>query len=96
MEEYKVELEGVTPLLFNRFVEASIESKTKKRAGSPADMIVEDKLYKTNDGKIYTPSTHIYGMLVNATKSFKITGKGKATYSKLLGSSVEVATNQTI
>jgi hypothetical protein len=91
MKEYKVEIEGVTPLLFNRFIEASIDSKTKKRVGSPKELIVEDKLYKTEEGEIYTPSTHIYGMLINASKNFKITGKGKATYSKLIGSSIEVS-----
>lgn len=89
MEEYKVELEGVTPLLFNRFISASIESQTKKRAGATKEQNVEDKLYKIGD-KIYTPSTHISGMLINAAKNFKIQGKRTANYSKVVGSSVEV------
>lgn len=91
MKEYNVKIEGITPLLFNRFIQASIESKVKKRAGSVKESPVEDKLYTTENGKIYTPSTHIMGMLVNSGKNFKIQGKSKATYSKLMGSSVEVS-----
>lgn len=90
MKEYNVEIEGTTSLLFNRFVEASIDSQVKKRSGATKEHKIEDKLYKSEDGKIYTPSTHLMGMLVNAGKNFKVQGKGKSTYSKLLGSSVEV------
>ena len=89
-EEYKIEIEGVTPLLFNRFIEAEISSETKKRVGAVKKIAIEDKLYKTTDGKIYTPSTHIKGCLVNASKQFKIKGKTKSTYSKIVGSSVEI------
>jgi len=90
MNEYIVKIKGTTPLLFNRFIEASIDSQVKKRSGALKKGNVEDKLYKTPDGKIYTPSTHISGMLINSAKSFKIQGKGKSTYSKLIGSTVEV------
>ena len=90
MERYNVKIKGVTPLLFNRFIEASIVSKTKRRPGSTKDIDPKEKLYLDKKGKIYTPSTHIRGMLINAGKSFKIVGKGKATYSKLIGSSIAV------
>ena len=90
MIEYNVEIEGTTSLLFNRFVDASIDSEVKKRAGSAKKHDPEEKLYKLENGKIYTPSTHIMGMLVNAGKNFKIQGKQKSTYSKLIGSAVEV------
>jgi len=90
MQKYNVTIEGVTPLLFNRFIDASIESKTKKRAGSAKDIDIEDKLYKDGTGKICVPSTWVTGSIVDASKNFKITGKGKATYSKLVGSSVSV------
>lgn len=90
METYDVTIEGTTPLLFNRFIEASIASETKKRPGATKKKDIEDKLYKTPKGKIYTPSTHLRGALINASKQFKIKGKSRSTYSKLVGSSIEI------
>ncbi len=90
MDKYEVKIRGVTPLLFNRFAEASISSKTKKRAGAVKDQDIEEKFYKDGRGRIYTPSTYLRGMLVEAGKNFKIQGKGKSTYSKIIGSSVNI------
>jgi len=90
LKTYNVEIKGVTPLLFNRFIESTIASQVKKRVGATKEINVEDKLYKTTDGKIYTPATHIRGMLINAGKYFKIQGKGKATYSKIIGATVTI------
>jgi hypothetical protein len=90
MYEVNVEIKGISPLLFNRFIIAELEGKSKKRTGAMKDPNIEDKLYKTPDGKIYTPATHLEGMMVNAGKQFKIKGKGKATYSKLMGSAISV------
>ena len=84
-----VKIEGVSPLLFNRFIDAEISSAVKKRSGATHKADPADKLYIV-DGKIYTPATHIYGSIVNAGKNFKIQGKQRSTYSKLLGSSIEV------
>lgn len=89
-KEIKVTIQGTSPLLFNRFIDASIEGKTKRKAGAEKEQDVEKKLYLTEQGKIYTPATHIIGTLINASKNFQIKGKGKSTYSKLVGSSVEV------
>lgn len=90
MKKYNITLKGTTPLLFNRFIDASIQSKTKKRSGSTKEINIEDKLYRDGNGKICVPSTWIYGCLVESAKSFKIVGKSKATYSKLVGSTVQV------
>ena len=89
MKEINVTIKGTTPLLFNRFIEASIDSDVKKRVGAVKVDDVKDKLYMIDD-KIYTPSTHIFGVLINAGKNFNIRGKKKSTYSKLIGSLVEV------
>ena len=89
-KEFIVTIKGVTPLLFNKFLESSISSEVKKRSGSIGKSKTEDKLYKNPEGKIYTPSTHISGMLVNSAKNFKIRNKGKSTYSKLAGSCIEI------
>lgn len=88
-QEIKVEIQGISPLLFNRFLESDIIGKSKRKAGAESEKIIEDKLYIL-EGKIYTPSTHILGSLINAAKNFQIKGKGKSNYSRLVGSSVEV------
>lgn len=87
----KVKIEGISPLLFNRFIEANIGGGegggVKTRNANQPDPA--DKLYKI-DGKIYTPSTHIYGTLVEASKNFQVIGQKRSTYSKIMGSTIEV------
>lgn len=86
----KVQIKGITPLLFNRFQESDIDNAVKKRSGAISPKDPSLKLYQLPNGDIYTPSTHIQGALVEAAKNFKIQGKKTATYSKLFGSSVSV------
>jgi hypothetical protein len=90
MKTMKVVIKGETPLLFNKFTEAEIDTPVKKRAGAVKEKIVEDKLYLTDDKKVYTPSTHLVGAIVNAGKQYKIQGKGKSTYAKVVGSTVQI------
>jgi len=90
LKQVEVKIKGITPLLFNRFLEASIDKKIKKHVGNYDPEKPEQKLYLTADGKIYTPSTHIYGALIDAAKNFQIVGKKKATYSKIFGSSITI------
>jgi len=90
METVKITIKGKTPLLMNRFRSSQIESKTKKRTGAVVEDDYTSKLYLTEDEKPYVPSAYLRGMLIEAGKQFKIQGKGKATYSKLLGSAIEV------
>ena len=89
-KEYDVKVEGVTPLLFNRFLDMSIDSKVKKRSGATKDVNVELKLYKDGKGQVCVPATWLYGALVEAGKNFKVQGKGKSTYSKLIGSTIKI------
>lgn len=90
MKEFNVTIKGTTPLLFNKFIEASISKEVKKRAGAVKGIPIEEKLYELPNGKIYTPSTHLKGALINASKQFKIRGKTRATYSKIVGASVDI------
>ena len=85
----EVQVEGISPLLINRFIDASIVSKSKKRTGSLEDAKVEDKLY-IHDGNPCIPGIYFRNAIVEASKQFKIQGKGKATYSKLVGSTVDI------
>ena len=89
-KEIKVKIEDTTPLLMNRFREASISGKSKRRTGVMTDAELTDKLYLNSDGTPYIPNTYFKGALVESGKNFKIAGKGKATFSKLIGSTVMV------
>jgi len=87
--KYSVEVKGVSPLLMNRFIPEQIV-ETRVRRGNAKDVSVEDKLYVTEDGKPYIPSAYIRNSLIEAGKAVQIKGKRKATYSKLLGSTLIV------
>lgn len=90
MKTIKVEIEGVSPLIVNRFLEKQISDKIKKRSGELKDLAVEDKLYIAN-GRPYIPARYLEASMIEAGKQHKIAGKQKATYSKLIGSSVSVS-----
>lgn len=90
-QKIKVTIEGTTPLLFNRFRDVAIEGKSKKRTGAMAEADVEDKLYLDDTGKVQLPSVYLKNCLTEASKQFKIVGKGKSTYSKLVASTVDIS-----
>ena len=88
-KKYEVEIKGISALLMNRFIEGSLE-EVNIRKGEAKQKNPADKLYTNSDGSAYIPSTYIRGALIEAGKSLKIQGKGKSTYSKLIGSTVMV------
>ncbi len=87
--KYEVEIEGISPLLMNRYIEGTTE-ETKVRKGEPKKISPEQKLYVDAEGRPYVPSTYIRNALIEAGKNVKVQGKGKATYSKVLGSMLVV------
>ena len=90
MNKFEITIEGTTPLLMNKPPE--YEGDTVVIVKNPQvkdDNEVVRKLYCLN-GVIYTPATHIRGAMINAGKDLKVKGKGKATYSKLIASMVEI------
>jgi hypothetical protein len=84
-----VEISGKSPLLINRFQDKAIDGDSKRRTGAIEKDDIHNKLYLF-DGKAHLPSTYLRSAIVEAAKQFKITGKGKSTYSKLAGSVIEV------
>ena len=90
MEKIKVTIEGTTPLLFNRFRDIAIEGKSKKRTGAMAESEIEDKLYLDEKGKPQLPAVYLKNCIMEASKQFKIVGKGKSTYSKIVASTVDI------
>lgn len=89
MKKIKITIKGTSPILFNRFRDSQIEGKSKKRTGGLIDSDIEDKLYIINS-KVQLPSIYLKNCLIESAKNFKIVGKGKSTYSKLLASTVDV------
>ena len=91
MKTYKTTIEGISPLLMNR-PSAMIGdiSKDKKPFSDEAEDMANSKLYANPKGELYQPATHIYGALVEAGKHKKVVGKGKATYSKIVGYCCEI------
>jgi len=85
-----VEIEGIRPLLQNKFPDESFEkeSKTKTRIGSMTADNPEDCLYRFPDGTIYQPAEHILRSMVKSAVNFKIGGRGKKTYKDIIQSSV--------
>lgn len=82
-------IEGTTSLLMNRFRDAEIEGKSKSK-GESKERVITDKLYLTAEGKPYIPSVYFWRALIDAGKRLQVRGQGKATYSKIVGSVVEI------
>jgi hypothetical protein len=91
MKTFNITISGISPLLMNRpsAMIADI-SKDKKAFKDDPKGMAEEKLY-SNNGKLYIPATHIQGALVEAGKSKKKVGCGKATYSKIVGYAVSIS-----
>jgi hypothetical protein len=74
----------------NRFREAQIEGKSKKKSGEATDTELKDKLYLLDNGKPYIPGIYFFRCLIDAGKRLQVRGKGKSTYSKIVGSTVTI------
>lgn len=90
MKEYDVTIEGISPLLMNRFAEEKAEEVVKRVTGVRVPEDVAVSLYILPNGKIYQPASHIEASMIKAAANFNITGKGKKTYKDLAKSSIFV------
>src|SRR3990167_19734 len=86
---FKVSIEGMAPILFNRFPdEENPDEKSKTPSGRlNQDEQVKQSLYFDGD-KIYQPAEHIVGAMVKAGAQFKL--KGKQTYKDVVKGGVFV------
>ena len=91
MKTYNVAITGISPLLMNRpsTLIGDIAKEKTQTEESPVQS-AEKKLYINDEKKLYQPETHIKGALVEAGKDQKVVGKGKSTYSKIVGYAVEI------
>jgi len=92
MNNFKVRIEGIAPLLQHRYVfKDELEEAGIKRSGKP-DYSQQWKaaLYYDDGIGIYQPSSHVEGALIKAATSYQIPGKGKKTYKDLFKAAVIV------
>ncbi len=89
MHKIEIAVKGITPLLMNRFHIPDLEEKPKKKIGESKEPPIENKLYLFK-GQPYIPAIYFVRSLINAGKDFQIPKKGKATYSKVIGATVDV------
>ena len=80
-------IEGVSPLLMNRFTEeaemsvsTTVKKVTKSTKGTPREQ-AEKKAYKDEKGVLYIPSANVYAAIIQAGKFMKL-GKSKVTTTK--------------
>lgn len=91
MKKYEVEIKGVTPLLMNRPEEYGFDEQwIEKKASNDWEKEAYKKLYMDANETLYQPSEHIVRTLIDAGKKIKMKGAGKATYSKIFGSMVQI------
>ena len=86
MKTVTVRIEGISSLLMHRFPIAEEDAKSKLKNQKQTEDDVESYLYKDADGTLVQPSTHIIGTLKHAGAKFQISGQGKLTYKKIMGS----------
>ena len=91
MKKYNVEITGTTPLLQNKPADYGFDEEwVEKKATNEYEKEALKKLYINSEGIIYQPATHIERTLMEAGKKIRVKGQGKATYSKLFGSMVNI------
>ena len=88
-----IEIQGIRPLLMNKFPDETFEAeaKTKTRIGAVKSDDPKEKLYILPDGTIYQPAEHILRSMVKAATNFRVGGKGKKTYKDIILSSTIIS-----
>lgn len=92
MVDFDVTIEGVVPLMHNRYPLESVMTKTKRQRGTLFNPAEEAKkcLYINQSGQIYQPADHIEGCLIQAGSSKTVPGLGKKTYKDLMKTNIAV------
>lgn len=89
MKTFEVTIEGVSPLLINRFKEQSEVTQTMKKAGkkdygTPRAQ-AESSAYADDDGKIWIPSSWPKGALATVASDYKLPSSRKSVKSVIGG-----------
>lgn len=91
-KKIKVEINGVSPLLMHRFI--GEDKKARKKQVYVPEEIAEKAAYRTDDGKLFLPSTHFKASMVKASTDFKF--RGKKTYKEYIKAGIIIEPNEII
>lgn len=91
-ERYRVEIEGIRPLLMHSCDSMLEESKNKTTRSKEHDPKVdaETALYKDVKGDIIVPSFCVLSCLRESAKNFQVPGKGKKTFKNFIYAGVQI------
>lgn len=94
MKTFKVEIEGVSPLLINRFKEQSevpqkMKKAGKKDYGTPREQ-AESSAYAEDDGRVWIPSSWPKGALSTVASDYKLPSSRKSVKSVIGGAVIPV------
>ena len=87
MYEVNVEIEGITPLLMNRFIEDE-EIPKKKGEQKETEEDAKKRLYLNEKGEIIVPSEWLLRAMDRVSSEFKVEGMKRATYKSLLAGNI--------
>lgn len=92
MQDYKVTIRGIVPLMHNRYPMDALDITKKTRKGKIFDPAEAAKkcLYINTKGEIYQPSDHIEGALIQVGSALTIAGAGKKTYKDQMKTNIAV------
>lgn len=94
MEKVKVSVEGVAPLLMNRFnTEETAKTGRAKKIYVPEEE-AEKKTYRTKNGKLYLPNLHFKASMTKAATEFKM--KGKKSYKDYIKAGIFISPEEII
>jgi len=88
MKKYKVEIEGIRPLLTNKKLEDE-EAVRKRGEEQDSEELAKKKVYKVGN-KLVIPAEQIERAMEKVASSFKLEGQGKKTYKDLVQGAVFV------
>lgn len=90
-----VKIESISPLLQHRFPTATADQPHTRRTGRPDYKEEAGRaLYRTAEGLIYQPATHLERALQQAATNFKISGRRGKSYRELVAASTFVRPDQ--
>ena len=84
--EIKVSVKGTAPLLLHKYVEADATTSKKKKKVYVPEEEAEKVCYRTQDNKIYIPSTHFKGCMIKSAVDFIYSGR--KTYKDYIKSGI--------
>ena len=86
VKQVKVKVKGTAPLLMNKFVGDTEETKKKSKKVYVPQEEAERKTYRTEEGKLFLPNKHFKASMIAVGSDFVM--KGRKTYKEYLKSGI--------